>query len=157
LERSKLLHTGEETKLDLDTAFLAITKDRDIDVRIRSVSCDFASKIPRVRNWLAIDLQNNVADFHLGSGRRSTFGQVRDHGASGFVETNALSQIVRHILNGDAKPATRNSLMLSELFNDICCKGCGNSESDTDIAAARAEDCRIDANHLTFKIEGRAT
>ena len=79
-----------------------------------------------------------------------------DDGALRLLETEAAGKILVDILDLDTQPAAAHRAALLELLDDALDGFGRHREGDTDVAAGRAVDRRVDADDVALEVEGRA-
>src|SRR5438034_10879214 len=108
-------------------------------------------------NVLAGESEDHVAGFNAGLGRRTVGLRFRHQRAFRFLEAEAVGDVGGDGLDLDADPAAADRALVLELGNYILDGRCRDRERDADAAAGRRIDRRVDAHHLAFGVEGRAT
>src|SRR5690606_40618372 len=74
-----------------------------------------SSDLERVLDLLAVHRENDVTGLHAGSGRRTVLARLRDQGATGPRQAEAVGDVGAHVLDADAEEAARSEEHTSEL------------------------------------------
>ena len=119
------------------------------------------SAILRARSRLSaifslVDRDDRVLDLEARAGGRTVRRDLADERALGFREAERGRRVVVDVLDLDAEPAAADRAALLQLLDDVERRPRRNREGDADVAARRAEDRRVDADHLALEVERRA-
>src|SRR2546427_11106371 len=112
---------------------------------------------PALLAMLAIPRCDHIAGFNAGLGRRTVCLRFRNQSTLRLLEAEAVGDVGGDGLDLDADPAAANGALVLELGNYIIDGRCRDRERDADAAAGGRIDRRVDAHHLAFGVEGRAT
>src|SRR5690606_41876642 len=115
-----------------------------------------SSDLERVLDRLAVHRENDVTGLHAGSGRRTVLARLRDQGATGPRQAEAVGDVGAHVLDADAEEAAGDAAALDQLAGHLLDDVGRDGEGDADIAAGGREDRGVHADHFALEVEGRA-
>src|SRR6185369_1063876 len=112
-------------------------------------------KIAGILHRHAIDGGDDVACLDAGLLRRAAGLRFGNERAFRLLEAEAVGDVLRHRLDLHADPAARDRAMVLELTDDAGHRFRRDRKRDDDRTTGRREDRRINADHVSFGVEGR--
>src|SRR5204863_5794428 len=135
------------------------TLDLDVDHRLTAAAqncqahgladrsqADAIAQVGRVPDRRTVDLDNDVAGLDAGAAGRRSLLDAADDGASLRVHAEGLRDVRSQILEFDSDPPALHLSVSNQLLHDAPGHVDGHGKPDPDIAAAGADDRRIDAD-----------
>src|SRR6516165_4775410 len=149
-----VLQPAERDALGL---FLALADDDDLDLLADGGVGDDALQVLRVLDVLAVELDDDVAGLDAGRLGRTLVVDAGDQRAASRLDVEAFGDLVGDLLNPYAEPAAAQFAELPELIDHAGHDPGRHGKADTDRAAGRRDDQRVDADDFAIEIEQRAT
>src|SRR6266436_7023695 len=112
--------------------------------------------MPAVRDFLAVELDDDVAFLQPGFSGRRVLRHVTDERAGVFWELELLRQLRGDRLNHHAEITARHLAIGDEPLHNVASEIDGHGKADALVAAAPADDGLIDADQPAFNVHERA-
>jgi hypothetical protein len=130
---------------DLLGFLFTFADDDDIDFLADRGIGDHARQVLRILDVLAVELDHDVAGLDAGRLGRALVVDAGDQRATRRLDVEAFGDFVSDLLNADAEPAATQFAELAELIDHAGDRLRRYREAETDRAAGRRDDQRVDA------------
>ena len=150
------LALGQPADRHVDIDGLALAQQPDRDALADWARRHRARQAAHVLDGLAVESENHVARLDAGGGGRAIRRDGGHQRAFRLLQTEALGDLVGHVLHVHAEPAAPRLAILLELIDHLHRAVRRHGEADADRAAGRRDDRRVHADHLPVHVEQRS-
>src|SRR5262249_51618297 len=151
------LVVGELGDGDLQVADLAVAADLDGDGLADGGAGDEHRERPGLVDGLAVPATDDVPGLEPRLRRGPVGGHAGDTRPVRAVSRHRLRQLGGQLLDRDAEPAAGHVALLLHLGHELLRQVDRDGEADADVAAALAEDRRVDADDVAVLVEQGST
>src|SRR5579864_7871543 len=151
--RLRLFAVLQPSERDPLALLLTLADDDDVDLLADRRIGDDARQILRLLDVVPIELDHDVARLDAGRLRRALVVDARDQRAARRLDVEAFGDLVGDLLNTHAEPAAPQFAELAKLIDHANHRLRRHGKADTDRAAGRRDDQRVDADHFAVEIE----
>src|SRR6185369_1394237 len=113
-------------------------------------------QISGISYLFAVELRDDIADFHARLVGRSVFGNVCHQRAVTLIHAKTFGNLGGYFLDQHAEVAARNFAFAAQLRQQLFHEIDGYRKTDPDVAAAPGEYRGVDPDHFAAQIDQRA-
>src|SRR5947207_5868668 len=139
-----------------DLALRALAIDRQLDIVADAGQADYVAQLGPAAHRDTIDRDDQIAAVKAGLLGRGAGIDAGDYCPRGVRGTHRLREIRGQVLDRDADPAALHLAIANELVHDPARHVDRHGKADPDIAAARRQDGRVDADAFAQQVDERA-